>query len=116
MLLQTSKRELHRASAQWLSLLGGAPRPAAAAGTPPARGQQEQQPEQEQEEQQERQQVQRAADSSDDPPPLPDCDSLGPHRREFSKKELALQQQRYRAWQDGAAQGLAMCLVIKGEA
>lgn len=40
----------------------------------------------------------------------------GPHRRQFSAKELALQQERYAAWQRGELHGLAMCLVVKGVA
>jgi hypothetical protein len=40
----------------------------------------------------------------------------GPHRREFSIKELALQQERYAAWQRGELHGLAMCLAVKGAA
>ena len=47
-------------------------------------------------------------------PLLGDCRSAGPHRRNFSSQELALHEQRYRAWQTGKAQGVAMCLAVKG--
>ena len=45
---------------------------------------------------------------------LGDCRSAAPHRRNFSSQELALQEQRYRAWQAGTARGVAMCLAVKG--
>ena len=45
---------------------------------------------------------------------LPDCRPSGPHRRTFTPQELALHEARLEAWRSGAAQGVAMCLVVKG--
>ncbi|PSC70849.1 hypothetical protein C2E20_5610 [Micractinium conductrix] len=46
---------------------------------------------------------------------LPDCRPSGPHRRTFTPQELALHEARLEAWRSGAAQGVAMCLVVKDQ-
>lgn len=43
-----------------------------------------------------------------------DCRAAGPHRQQYTDKELVLAERRYAAWRDGSAQGLAVCLAVKG--
>ncbi|EFN56032.1 hypothetical protein CHLNCDRAFT_145470 [Chlorella variabilis] len=57
-----------------------------------------------------------AATSRRRPQQPTDCRSAGPHRRDFSAKELALQAKRYKAWRAGTARGVAMCLTVKDQA